>query len=158
MSEREKLIKSFETNSWLAKKLAEGLSNEDSLALPNFKTNNFNWVLGHILVSRNRVLEHLDKPKLLSTENEALYDTGSELVTEKNAVPLEQLLKLLDITQAEISLALRQVDDNLLEALYDEERGQTRFDRIEGLHWHETYHLGQLEILRQVSSERESFP
>jgi hypothetical protein len=104
------------------------------------------------------VLEHLDKPKLLSTENEALYDTGSELVTEKNAVPLEQLLKLLDITQAEISLALRQVDDNLLEALYDEERGQTRFDRIEGLHWHETYHLGQLEILRQVSSERESFP
>jgi hypothetical protein len=104
------------------------------------------------------VLDILDRPKVLSTENEALYDTGSDIITEKNAVPLDQLLKWLDITQAEISLGLHQVDDDLLQTLYDEERGQTRFDRIEGLHWHETYHLGQLEILRQVSSERESFP
>lgn len=158
MSLREKLIKSFETNSWLVKKLAEGLSNDDSLALPNFKANNFNWVLGHILVSRNRVLDHLNRPKLLSPEKEALYDTGSELVTAQNAVPLEQLLKLINTTQNEISLGLQQAGDDLFEAPSGEEREQTRFDRIEGLHWHETYHLGQLEILRQVSSERESFP
>jgi hypothetical protein len=64
----------------------------------------------------------------------------------------------LDSSQTEISFGLRQAADNELGALYDEERGQTRLDRIEGLHWHETFHLGQLEILRQVSAERHSFP
>lgn len=139
-------------------KFADDLSNADSLAVPAFNTNNFNWVTGHILVSRDLVIDLLNGAKLLSPENEALYETGSDRVTLESAVPLQQLLAVLDDSQEKIIQGLQLVADDELTALYDEERGQTVLDRIEGLHWHETYHLGQLEILRQVSAERESFP
>lgn len=59
---------------------------------------------------------------------------------------------------AEISQGLHNAGDNDLAAVQDDQREQTVLEQIEGLHWHETYHLGQLEILRQVSAERESFP
>lgn len=155
---RDKLVKSFETNRRLVQKLADGLSNADSLAVPDIKTNNFNWVLGHILVSRNRVLSHLNRPEILSPEYEALYDTGSALVTAETALPLEELLAAMDKSQMEISQGLQELEDEDLLTFYNKEREQTILDRIKGLHWHETYHLGQLEILRQVSAERESFP
>ena len=45
-----------------------------------------------------------------------------------------------------------------LAKIYDKERNQTIGDRIAGLHWHETYNVGQLEIFRQVSRERKAFP
>jgi hypothetical protein len=37
--------------------------------------------------------------------------------------------------------------------MYNEERQQTVGDRIAGLHWHETYHTGQLDILRQLAGK-----
>lgn len=158
MSTREKLIQSFEITRRLVHKFADGLSNEDSVAVPSFKANNFNWVTGHILVSRARVLDLLGRPQVLSSAEAVLYETGSDLVTDNTAVPLARLLAALDASQAEISQGLQTAGEDELAALYDSERKQTVLERIEGLHWHETYHLGQLEILRQVSAEKESFP
>lgn len=158
MSTREKLTHSFEITRRLVHKFANGLSNEDSLAAPLFKANNFNWVTGHMLVSRDLVLDLLGRPKVLSSAEEALYGTGSELVSAETALSLERLLAAFDTSQAEISQGLQNTSDNELAAVFDIERKQTVLERIEGLHWHETYHLGQLEILRQVSAERESFP
>ena len=158
MKSREKLIQSFETNHRLVHKFADGLSNDDSLAVPSFKANNFNWVLGHMLVSRNRVLDLLHRSKLLSPADTALYESGSELITAATAVPLEQLLAAFDQSQSEISHGLHDSADDDLAAIQAEQREQTVLEQIEGLHWHETYHLGQLEILRQVSAKRESFP
>ena len=158
MSEQEKLGRSFESTRRLVSKFAGGLTNKDSLALPGFKTNNFNWVLGHIIVGRDRVLELLDRPKIFSSDKTALYDTGSSPISEDTAVPLESLLNALDASQKAIVEGLRSLSDEDLAAIVDAEPSQTVLDRIEGLHWHETYHLGQLEILRQVSAERESWP
>ncbi len=50
------------------------------------------------------------------------------------------------------------VSQEALNMPYGEDREQTVGSRIAYLHWHETYHVGQLEILRQVSGEREAFP
>lgn len=158
MSESEKLTKAFETTQWLVHKFAEGLSNEDSLARPQFKANNFNWVVGHMVVSRNRVLLLLGQPGVFSESEIALYDTGSDLVTAETAMPLERLLLALDSSQRAIKEALQSASDDDLAVVVGEERRQTILQRIEGLHWHETYHLGQLEILRQVSAAREAYP
>lgn len=158
MSTQERLIRSFETNRWLVQRFADGLSHDESLAMPRFKTNNFNWVAGHIIVSRDRVLDLLDRPKLLSGDESLLYATDSLPAVAETAVPLERLLSLLDTSQAEISQGLQTIGEAGLKACPDNEDEQTLQERIEGLHWHETYHLGQLEILRQVSAERDSFP
>ncbi len=158
MTVQERLIHSFDTTRWLIDKFADGMSHEESLAVPSFRANSFNWVLGHILVSRDRVLDLLGQPAVLSAEGKELYDTGSEPVDAEKAISLSRLLSGVDASQTAIGIGLQEISDGDLLAIYDKERDQSVLERIEGLHWHETYHVGQLEILRQVSAERPAFP
>lgn len=158
MNEVTSLIQSFETTHWLIGKFASGLTNEDSLAQPPFRANCFNWVLGHILVSRDRVLRLLNQTPVLEESESMLYETGSDPVNGETAIPLDRLLRALELSQNSITIGLAAIDPQHLEQIYNEERNQSIGDRIAGLHWHETYHVGQLEILRQVNGEREAFP
>jgi hypothetical protein len=155
MSEGKRLTESFQTTYWLIGKFAAGLTFEDSMAQLPFKANTFNWVLGHILVSRDRALSLLDQTPVLDPTDTKLYETGSTPVNEETAVSLDRLLQSLDASQKALVGALEAVTTEALAELYDD---QSVGDRLAGLHWHETYHVGQLEILRQVSGERESFP
>jgi hypothetical protein len=158
MSRIPRLIQSFETTHWLIDKFAADLTHEDSIAQPLFRANSFNWVLGHILVSRDRVLRLLDRSPILQEAETKLYDTGSVPISSATAVSFEKLMHSLDLSQKSITDGLTSLNPQDLEKIYDEERNQTVGDRIAGLHWHETYHVGQLEILRQVNGEREAFP
>lgn len=158
MDDPRKLIDSFQTTYWLMGKFAEGLTHADSIAQPPFKSNSFNWVLGHILVSRDRVLGLLNLESVLKDFELDLYETGSDPIAGETAVSLEKLLLALDASQAKIVEGLTTAPPELLAETADEQRNQSIADKIAGLHWHETYHVGQLEILRQVSSEREAFP
>jgi hypothetical protein len=54
-------------------------------------------------------------------------------------------------SQHKIEAALTIIDPEILTTMYDAENKIIVFERIEGLHWHETYHTGQLEILRQLA-------
>ena len=78
MSKQEELISSFKTTNWLITKFSDGLTHEDSLVSPQFRANTFNWVLGHILVSRDRALSLLSQKPILSEQETELYQTGSE--------------------------------------------------------------------------------
>ena len=158
MSKQEELIHSFKTTHWLITRFAEGLTQKDSVALPPFKANSFNWVLGHILVSRDRALVLVGEKTVLEAEEAGLYETGSEPVGANNAIALERLLDALNDSQTSLVEGLKAVSQEALNTPYGEERDQTVGSRIAGLHWHETYHVGQLEILRQISGEREAFP
>jgi uncharacterized damage-inducible protein DinB len=100
----------------------------------------------------------LGQPSALTTDEAARYETGAELVNKNTAVDLGRLLNALDESQNGISIGLQTITDARLAAPYRSDSEQTVLQRIEGLLWHETYHLGQLEILRQVSGERPSFP
>ncbi|NHZ72498.1 MAG: hypothetical protein GWP17_05390, partial [Aquificales bacterium] len=51
---------------------------------------------------------------------------------------------------------LSEIPEAILAEIYDEERGTAVGDRIASLHWHETYHTGQLEILRQLAGKNDS--
>lgn len=158
MGQHEKLIASFGTTSWLVGKFGQGLSHEDSIVTPSFRANSFNWVIGHILVGRDRALSLLGKKPVLTMDERALYETGSEALNPEAAVRLDYLLEAIGKSQKRLEEGLASITVEQLAAIYDEERKQTVGDRLNGLHWHETYHVGQLEILRQVSSEREAFP
>ena len=158
MSEANRLAESYKTTFWLIGKFAEGLTHENSIAQPPFKANTFNWVLGHILVSRDQALSLLEQAPVFSTAETSLYETGSNPVNGETAVTLDRLLQLLDNSQDVLIKGLEIVTPETLAEIFDESRKQSFGDRLAGLHWHETYHVGQLEILRQVSGEREAFP
>ena len=158
MSEASRLSDSFKTTYWLIGKFAEGLTHEDSVVQPPFKANTFNWVLGHILVGRDRALSMLGQTPALNTANTSLYQSGSDPVNGETAVTLDRLLQLLDVSQKALINGLEIATPEALAEIYDESKEQSVGDRLAGEHWHETYHVGQLEILRQISGEREAFP
>ena len=56
MSQGNSIANTFDANLWIIKRQTDGLSNADSLMQPTFRANCLNWVLGHIVVGRNRAL------------------------------------------------------------------------------------------------------
>lgn len=156
--DRKKLTNGFETHNWLIHKFAEGLTHKESLQRLSPRVNNFNWVLGHIVQSRSKLLALLGADPLWDEQRAALYETGADKLAGETAVPLPDLLNLVDSSLAALQTAVAHASDDALNALYDTERQITIAQRIEGVQWHETYHTGQLEILRQAGSEKPAFP
>ena len=154
----ETLIQSFDLTRRVIHMQTEGLTNADSLLQPPFRANCLNWVLGHILVGRNQVLGHLDAPQFWGEAEEARYRSGSDPVTgEEQALSLERLLADLDRSQAQIAAALESVSPaSLDEPAESSGRERSRGEAMAFLHWHETYHTGQLELLRQLAGKNDA--
>jgi len=128
----------------------EGLNHEDSLLQPPFRANNLNWVLGHIIAGRSRALALLGAEPVWSKEQSAPYAQESEPITAEQALPLEQLVADLDISQERLAEALALVTP---EDLNHKKEGQDRSqgERLAFIYWHEGYHTGQTELLRQLT-------
>ncbi len=152
-SREQKLLDDFERTTWLIEKQAEGLTHGDSVLQLPFRGNCFNWVVGHILESRHRILEILgEEASWLSPEERARYGRGSEpITTAAKALPFERLLEAVRQSHDRIANALQARPAGYFEEIIDPERQRTRADRLAWFHWHETYHTGQLEILRQLA-------
>jgi hypothetical protein len=119
-----------------------------------FRANCLNWVLGHIIVYRDRALDVLGERSLLTEIESEIYEQGGEPVVDgAQAVKLERLLSVLDQQQERLVTALKDIDSGRLGEIGDEEPQRTVGDRVEFLQWHETYHVGQLEILRQLAGK-----
>jgi uncharacterized damage-inducible protein DinB len=152
MTNPKKLIPSFERTHWIIEQQTKGLSHGDSLLQLPFRANTMNWVLGHVLHGRNAILKQLNQPPALDESLANRYERESEPVTsEAEAVPLETLLAAIADSQERIVAALNAVSEADLAVIYNEKRQTTVGDWIEFQHWHETYHVGQLEILRQLA-------
>jgi uncharacterized protein YciI len=151
----EALGGSFDVNGQLIMMQADGLTHADSLLQLPFRGNCLNWVLGHILSNRSRVLDLLGETPFWGEEEVARYARGSEPITsEGQALPLERLLEDLERSQELIKAALARVTPQEMAApLEGDKGGRTLGELLVGLHWHETYHAGQLEILRQLAGK-----
>jgi hypothetical protein len=147
------LNQAYSSTQWLIKKHAEGLSHTDSVIQPPFKANCFNWVLGHIVSGRIEALTYLGGPPLWAEEELALYKTGSQPITNsEQALTLERLLADLDKSLEQISARLDQITPEELDQIVETRFGERPVGQhIDGLQWHETYHTGQLEILRELA-------
>jgi len=144
------LIEDYEANTWLIHRHVDGVSDEASLLQPQFQANCLNWVLGHIVWRRNSALETLGLPSVWDESISACYCTGSEPVhTQEGARRFSDLLADLDRSQQALSAALENTSEASLDAVFENEQGaKPVFEHLQGFHWHETYHLGQLDLLR----------
>ena len=128
----------------------KGLSHEDSLLQPPFRGNNLNWVLGHIIAGRSTALALLDGEPVWTKEEAAPYTQESEPITADDAFPLEKLVADLDETQERLDEALESITPEGL-AHIAEGKDRSLGERLSFLYWHETYHTGQTELLRQLA-------
>ena len=146
------LVKTFEANQWVIGAQTRGLGDDDSVLQAAFRTNCLNWVVGHIAANRDEVLRALDLEPLLGRARTVLYARESEPIhgPESPHVPLEELLALLARSLTAIVSALRALDAAALAAPVGES-GRTLGEWLRFLAWHETYHCGQTDVLRQLA-------
>jgi len=117
--------------------------------------NCLNWVLGHLADNRDQVLALLGEESVLG-EEAARYRRGSDPVggDGPGVVPLERLLAVLKEGQERISAALPALTE---EAAQEEqvvgERRTTLGERLHFIYFHDTYHVGQTELLRGMAGK-----
>lgn len=156
-------ISTLHTNQWLIEKQAEGLSHEQSMIEPPFRANRMNWVLGHIVEHRDWMLRALDETTLMPAKEAMLYRRGSEpLQDDSDVVQLATLLDYLQRSKNCLVAKIQAAEANYLNKkpqtgiLLDSHKSKTRLERLQGLIWHETYHMGQLELLRQLAGTNDA--
>lgn len=146
------IIRAFERNRWVIDAQTAGLGDAESVLQAGFRANCLNWVVGHIVASRDEVLRALGKATLLCRDETALYARESEPIHGPASphVPLERLLSLLAESQAVIVQSLAALDEGDLERPVGPS-GQSLTEWLSFLAWHETYHAGQTDVLRQLA-------
>lgn len=138
----------FELNEYCVKVNTEGFTEADSLMQPTGGGNCANWVLGHVVATRQVILGILGRPAIWGEAEVNMYKRGSAaIVRGASAIPLERILFDFARSQEQILGALKEMSsDDLARMQGDESVGQ----KLAELHFHETYHVGQLGLLRRI--------
>jgi uncharacterized damage-inducible protein DinB len=131
-------------------------ASESLLQLP-FQGNCMNWVVGHILDIRQEWLVMLGLPGVLTEDEQKSYGYGSEPVTcAEQAVPLESLVVRLDETLPTLVDQLKKLSQADLDREVEIWRGKMPLaEALTYFLWHESYHAGQLEQLRQLAGKND---
>ncbi len=148
------LSSGFARNVSIIKQQTAGLTDTDSLLQPAMRGNCLNWVLGHIATSRCRILGLLGEEPVLDAAHMARYDRGSApiLGDEEEILPLHALLDTLDRAQERIAAALARATPEALAREITLGPNTMPVGRaLFTLYFHETYHTGQTEYLRQLA-------
>lgn len=156
MNLKQALIRSMHRADAKIKQRTEGLTHADSMQQLDFAANCMNWNLGHIMVYRMEYLGWIDGKSKSDKAEFAMYGYDSPLMkADSPAMPLETILARLDEASAWVVSALEALPDGKLDEVFDAESGTTLGDRLEFyLIYHETTHIGMLEILQELAHSR----
>jgi uncharacterized damage-inducible protein DinB len=139
----------YDISSFIVRVNSDGLTHEESLQKPGKEGNPANWVLGHIVYYRNEILDILGGERVWEEPAGSFYEGSKDAENiADQAFAWTRLRDDFEISDAALKKALRDVDAGSLDVPYDK-RGN-RLDRIEFLFLHETYHGGQLGLLRRI--------
>lgn len=148
----------FQLNHRIIEMQMAGLTHTDTLIELPFRGNRLNWVIGHLAEHRDWMLRAVDCTTLMPAKQVEIYRRGSETLTRNDqAVNIETLMGYVRQSKDCIVATLDAATDDFLNEkpasgiLMESQRERTRFQRLQGLLWHETYHVGQLELLRQLT-------
>lgn len=153
----QEILHDYEFHTMLLHRFVDGITHEESVLQLPFEHNCMNWILGHIVTNRSHVLETVGAAHAWQEEVRALYHTETPPVTpEGSSIQFEKLIAYLDESEELLKAALEDVSEMWLEENHSNYRGEkTRFAHVTGFHWHESFHLGQLEILKAfIASKR----
>ncbi|MEM9777355.1 MAG: DinB family protein [Chloroflexota bacterium] len=152
--DKKMIMSLFETNHWVVTRQVDGLTHEDSLLQLPFRGNCLNWVLGHILVSRQNALKLLGIDGSWTEAEMARYKFDSAPITSADdpaILTLERLMSDIEMTQQQLMDGFEEISEQQLAE--KDERERTVSERLLFLAWHEGYHVGQTEYLRQLSGK-----
>lgn len=151
------LSEAFARNVMILKWQTEGLTHEDSLRQLPFNGNCLNWVLGHIAAYRDGILEMLGAQPVMGDQG-LRYQTDSVPIHEadEQTLPLEELLIWIDRAQERLATALSNINEaTLAQEITRGSEKTTVGKRLFFGYFHESYHVGQTELLRQLAGKND---
>lgn len=156
MIDAEQLAKAFARNTAILQMQTAGLTHEESLLQTPYGVNCLNWTLGHILVYRDRVLTSSGGIPQSTAGELDRYLRESEPITEDGpgVLPLDQLVAAVAASQKAIDTAVAGLSDKEFSAESEVDGRMVKLSsRLHFDYFHDTYHTGQTEILRQVAGK-----
>ena len=154
MIDASQLTKAFGRNTAILMMQVAGLSHEDSLLQTPYKINCLNWTLGHILVYRDRVLSRSGTTPQFAEGELDRYRRESEPITGDGPGVLQfpRLVAGIESSQEAVDQSLGLMSDGMFSEQVDEDgRTVSRAALLHFDYFHDTYHTGQTELLRQVA-------
>jgi uncharacterized damage-inducible protein DinB len=159
MIEPAELVKAFERNTRIIEMQTDGLSHEDSLIQTDYNINCLNWVVGHVVQYRDEMFALLGHERLMSSEVSERYARESHPIIEDgpHVMQLSELVALVRKSQGRIADLLGSMTEQQLAAERTSgDRTSTVSSRLFFNFFHDTYHVGQTELLRQVAGVDDS--
>lgn len=143
----------FGINYDVLKKNLDGVTHEESLIQPEGGGNCLNWVLGHIVATRDYAIQLLNQAPVWDREIAGVYQRGSDPLHDgSNAQPFEKLVADLERSQNRLVAGLSTVSEPELSApAADKSAGETVGETLFVLQFHEAYHAGQTGLLRRIA-------
>ncbi len=138
-SEEIKVIMKY--NDFVIKKNLEEITQEDSLKRPDERVNIINWVTGHIVNSRDDLLEDVAGKRFLPKEYTEYYGRGKQIPDNESALDIETI-------KADYEKLTDEIHKVLAEG--DAEKDQ----KVAFFMFHESYHAGQLGLLRKLLDKK----
>ena len=154
MIDAKQLAKAFGRNTAILRMQTASLSHEDSLLQTSYNINCLNWTIGHILVYRDRALTSVGGPPQFANGELDRYQRESEPILEDGpgVLPFADLVAAIESSQDALNTAIGELSD---EAFSTESEIDGRMislaRRLHFDYFHDTYHTGQTELLRQVA-------
>lgn len=143
------ISKLFELNYGALFRNLDGVTHEDSLLEPQPGGNCLNWVLGHIVATRNRLLPLVGVQPIWPRENAFLYSGRDEAQwSTTRAFHLDAIKTDLARSQQQLLTALDHLPAASLTTPTDS--GTPLGEVLGFFHFHESYHGGQVALLRRL--------
>jgi len=136
----------------------DGLTHEDSLIQPQPGGNCLNWVMGHLVENLVEILNILGGDLPPDLPDLSHYGYGSEPIHGDEAGVIN--LQVLMNAYGRLTKGITDRLDRMMESDFDEEidfwQGQARRGYVAFFYFfHHSYHLGQLEQLRNLAGRTE---
>ena len=149
----------YEFSYGAIKRNLDGVTQDESLIIPDAGGNCLNWVLGHILVARGMLLTMTGGAPVLNEEQAAHYRRGSSPIqVGDHVLDIGTLRGLLDDSQQQLIPAVVAMAEKDLAAPVPEQHRRPPLTGSLGealirLHYHEGYHNGQIGLLRRLAGK-----
>jgi uncharacterized damage-inducible protein DinB len=131
------------------------ITDEDALRQPKPGGNCIQWVLAHIVATRDRVAQLIGaEPVLPDALRQRFGRPAAPIVDGRDARPLADWIADFDRSQERLGAAIAALPAERLHATFDGAklpgRPTTLAEALAFFHFHESYHVGQLGMLRRL--------
>lgn len=134
----------------------EGLTHEESLVQPRPGGNCLNWVVGHLLWTYDYNLPVLEQEPVMGTNPLKRYERGSAPLRDPTeAMGFQELLTAWDEASRRMDAGLASLTADVLDQPAqrspDDDPDETVRERLTGVLFHQSYHVGQTALLRRIA-------